>query len=1166
MTYIDVEVHHNGNDISTEVVSYSIQKKICTGIGSLEIEVVTGGSYDPWDIIEVWEYGYKKGKFFISKTLDTLETGVTTLSCLDNVKRLQDYFIVESYLVDYPSTCKYWIEKFLAEAGVEYEFTVEDSGSLLSNNTSLGVASAYEQITTLLQMSGWYIYFDGDGVAIIGKLSTEIGDITESYSKSDIIDIKVVTNDNMLRNRVVVWGNQDPITQQWVFADVSHPTPWDYDSDDKRTILISNSNIPNIPSAYNLANIAINEFARITVEKHLDLAVGVDVELGDFVFVESDVYTGSGMVTTIGSMMSKQGLVPSFILDERCPRLFGFFDYGDYVYIGTDGDGVWRKHFKWSTTWANYSAGLLNKNISDLHINNGVASLVTVSGDLYQSKLINNYWTKVPIGNLESFIEDNPEEVEDYTVVTFSGVQGRATILDKTSNMIRYAVDTYSGCNWTDYEELISGFTMASGGDIVSSGNRSWILDKNPALSTFNNYPINISGDYNVRVIDLENDGINDYVSVIGSGWEVLISGNSYGYNFKRNIAGLGTDTQTLVCLDYVATYSPIEFNYPASFIYDNESIGEHEIITGGGNYIIRDAKTGAVIHTIAGGLTAILAKKISPTIYNIYGITGLDYARDVWDTDANTVTRTTYSPPPLAYQGVNLDVSWNGCVPIDGVLYILEPCQSDHYRCCLVWALDENGLELDGAAYEYVADWFENWEGELLQESIWIGRGGWGGWMELSYIVSLGTTWAVFDEFRTEFVYKPSIYNPWGWSDPIIYRKFFMATKVGYFLLFEENDWHQNHRFISEYTALTTYRNALYEATLQHISWPEWEYTFSYYYSTGSSSYEGLPPFYSKVPEGANFQIFPTTAKVSAYYHTCVLMVTQGEEDPKFYYLDGPTLMAGNEIILSHGFGEITYKPLFMWPVCDARNYYNYWAVLNNLDNKAYLTYLSPHGSTIYRIFGELPHGNSVGMMGRNCGKIFGYGSYYTYFDAPFSGNIYTSQCYVLQRTGNDFAVVDTSSKPIRLDISSYAPLIDVQDVESTFKSFFINGSGAIVLGMETTLEGMQREVNDFRYCYFPVSGASIGKDVLYTNEANIYKFSIETMSDPEIYYTISGHSVDKLETTNFVPSGQYIFVSTSGDASSFYQKNPESPSFVNYDTGLPDSRITIIRVDDRL
>jgi hypothetical protein len=1012
---MEVEVRFNGDDITTSVVSYNMQKKICTGVGSLEIEVVTGGSYDPWDIIEIWEYGIKKGKFFVSKILDTLETGVTTLSCLDNVKRLQDYFIAESYLVDYPSTCKYWIDKFMVEAGVEYEFTVEGSGSLLSNNTSLGVTSAYEQIMILIQMSGWYMYFDDDGIAIIGKLSTEIGDITESYSKSDIIDIKVDQNDNMLRNRVVVWGNQDPITQQWVFADVSHPTPWDYDSNDLRTLLISNSNIPDVANAYSLATIGISEFAKITVEKHLTIAGTCLADLGDIVYVDSDVYSGTGLVTTIGSSMSKEGLITLMILDERCPRLFGFFNFGDYVYIGTLEDGVWRKHLKLLTSWTNYSTGLLNKCISDLHINNGVASLVTVSGDLYQSKLKDNYWTKVNIGNLESYIENIPEDPETAEMITFSGIKGRATILDKTSNKIRYAVDTYSGDNWTDSGELFSGDIIPSGVD-----RRGWILDKSPNSSAFNNFPISVSGDYNIRVIDLENDGVNDYVSVMGGTGEILISGNSRGYNFGWSSGGPSKTAKTWFPSVMSATSSHYVGRIPVA-IFNNESIGEAEYVS--------------------------------------YFFTTYEYWPGYWD-DAIKLQLISFTDSEHVIISPILETEWH-LQPF----YMLGAMKTSYDQIVLY------GI-------------FWKWPGQSIKRITWN--------------ISANTI------TKEEICSSDSDYGPYWSIDNIAY-----FTEAGY--------W---------YTLNVT---------------------------TGTIALSSGPPW----PIGT-YPIINRYGQISAVDFT---------EDGTPYYVQGGGVIPEDAIM----------------PYCNADTATGnvYWLVRHGDEqddlkivcgNREFpYPYLNPN---FYPYPFNYPFRYKNGF---NCGNIFLFGNnfnsgYYYFIHAVHYGNnkyigpVTDILSYVLQRTGNDFAIVDTATKPIRLDISTYTPLITVEDKESTFKSFYINKSEAIVLGMDVTLEGMQRDVNDFRYCSFLTSGDYAGKDIVYTNEDDIYRINIDTMTNPTIYSTISGQSVDKIETTNYCPSGQYIFVSTSGGTPLFYQKNPELHSFASYSTNLPDSRITIIRIDDRI
>ena len=47
-------------------------------------------------------------------------------------------------------------------------------------------------------------------------------------------------------------------------------TQWNYDNKDIRAVALGNSTIPDRPTAVEIADILLNEFAGITVEKLLD--------------------------------------------------------------------------------------------------------------------------------------------------------------------------------------------------------------------------------------------------------------------------------------------------------------------------------------------------------------------------------------------------------------------------------------------------------------------------------------------------------------------------------------------------------------------------------------------------------------------------------------------------------------------------------------------------------------------------------------------------------------------------------------------------------------------------------------------------------------------------------------------------------------------------------
>ncbi len=82
----------------------------------------------------------------------------------------------------------------------------------------------------------------------------------------------------------------------------------------------------------------------------------------------------------------------------------------------------------------------------------------------------------------------------------------------------------------------------------------------------------------------------------------------------------------------------------------------------------------------------------------------------------------------------------------------------------------------------------------------------------------------------------------------------------------------------------------------------------------------------------------------------------------------------------------------------------------------------------------------------------------------------------------------------------------------------------------------------------------------------SGIYTSDVSTYSGGFILWKeIPSGFAERIETTNYVYPGQYVFVTTSGDNPSFFQKDNDSMFFDSY-SGLPDSRATIIRVDDRL
>jgi len=1206
---MNIAVKHNGTTITTHVISYERTHKICTGVGILTIEIEgrIGRSFVPWDTIDIYENGDYKNRYYVSNIESQDPKTTITLDCQDKSKRLVDYFIPDQYTIDYPSYTRYWIEKFLTEAGVSYVFDTTSQGQLISNYTSLGLTQAYDQIMMLLQMSGWYMFFDGNGVAIIGSLNKEISPVDANLLRTDILEISVRKDDKMLRNRALVWGNVDPFRMERVFADVSVRTKWNYDSRDLRTMVVSNSNIPNNSSAYGIANQLVKEFSRITIEKHLSVHGARNLYLGDVVKVNSRVYTGKGLITTFGVSMSKLGLITNLILDERCPRLFGFFNFGDYVYVGTYGDGVWRKHMRFEHTWHDFSDGLDDLAVTDLHINNGIFSSVAASGGMYYTLADDEPWARTSIASLDSFSQSG-------VLTTYSGIMGRATIVDKEFNRILYGADTYSGLNMGDYFLTFSGyFGTTQSGILAMSGIddnlRGWMLEYNLAsgMDVYNSYPIHVSGNYSVFVLDLENDGHEDYVSIglIGSG-SLESDGGLYNLGEHQNqpFFLIGDDSQVrqpentdyVALADYQTGSLRVE-NDNSVYCIDNQ-IGDNSVIISVGydwrvrrrkvtktwneftqSFDISGFSTTSAINTDIQGNNILGIINSGTNTYDVYynRVTSNPNTNDTliiervsWNADTNSFTSpTTLSSDTFSIHGDVIAFRRNSSVLIGNTIYLL-----DYFV--------ERGTNLvNGQGYRTSSDYFEVFLRKINTDT---------GSVSIDHMLELTTP-----EFTAgKYYFVPLIpghtlltstsNNPvmgifqdgtnvkiLGWlelsikeftrvgtgSDATLEYIFLgNSTVLQYGQIYSGTD----SRFDGSVTnsgpaQLTTSHSLL---AMDKDAGPNSFYTDGTLFVVSATD---LPFHVISVNVYPNFSNYAND--YIAYnpddttWHRCspiTLSVTDLITAPNDIYLDKPfstreTGFAG--YTFWNGY-EISSGDSLVIPE-KSGNFYNSLKFFSN----AFTTTSSLNKGTIvgnwFILRPDIYNLASINFAYLDLGNLLGD----------------TVRFLVLQRENTDFNIVQEASFPIRIDISNFAPLLTVQTVESSFRGYFINDSAVEEHTLPSTFSGILTDVYDYRYTYLPGSGElGLSKRALYLNGTNIYSFDVDTMSGVDILYdletTLSGN-LGRLETSNYVASGQYIFVTTSGDFPMFYQKDNDSETFIYY-SGLPDSRATIIRLDDRV
>lgn len=519
---MNIEIFWKSTNISSHVLAYKRDQTLCDGIGLLTFSLDGDSSYsiDPWDTVVLYENDIKKGTYFVVQSIKSAPNWEITVDCQDASKRLSDYFVGTSYFIDYPSYTRYWIELFLQQAGVSYTFNVTDDGNLLSNNTTLGMDFALGIITTLLKQSGWYIFFNADGIAVIGKADVRS---SLSFDDTDIVEISLANDDKYLRNRAVVWGGEGYYPGTQIGVEVVTTTPWDIDANDKRSVLYTHSGVRNSSTAYRLALTLLNEFDTISSEKTVKLAGAHNLTLCDLVNISNrDVYNGNGIVTSIQSEMSSNGLFTTLILDEKCPRMFGFYVYGDqYVYAGTAGEGVYRKPLP-SPVWEDYSPGLINRETIDLKVNRGLLAAVMNDGYGYKRTTSENAWTKFGHGNL---IDRNG------VTYTEGDTDVVACAINRSNNNIYFGVKATS--------------------DTVC-----WIVETDSNLTVIQSYQIIVNENTEITLFDIDTDDSACYATVEKDHY-LWVGDTDYYCNYSFSTDDETTISRTWSSVQYYSITNP---------------------------------------------------------------------------------------------------------------------------------------------------------------------------------------------------------------------------------------------------------------------------------------------------------------------------------------------------------------------------------------------------------------------------------------------------------------------------------------------------------------------------------------------------------------------------------------------------------------------------------
>jgi hypothetical protein len=1203
---MDIQVKINGIDVTHYTISYIRNKKICTGIGTLQLDLSKNyaTSIFPNDTVQIYENGSLVGTYIVNtENIDDPQYN-RFIEAQDGSKRLTNYFIAEVINITSPTKVSYYIKKYITDCGLSYVLDSPDTTGLLPNGTVIGHMSAYEQIIQLLQLSNWYFYFDATNVCHLGKLTKDISVIDATFDRTDIINIKTTKDDKILRNRAVVWGTGNPSNYTWVFADVKVQTKWNHDSKDIRTAVFGSGNIPDIGSAYLIATQMINAFARINFTKEVNLWGARGLDVGNMVYISSNVYNGSGLITTYEVSMSKNGLITTVVLDEFCPRIFGWFDFGDYVYIGTNGSGVWRKHLKLDHTWTNFSTGLTNLTITDLYKNNGILSCVAADGSLFRRNDISSTWTKVPITNLAT----------TSGVIITSGLMARATTQDRMNNTIHAVVDIRTEANSMSYGANPTGILLNS------NTNVAWVIDVDPNYGNIlASHPVNISGYRGFVAFDIDNDGQYDYVSLgaVTSGTEnpVVITYDGQQYSFGHRIHERGSRgplfTSLMASKDYNTAGQHVIYKgaggipndymtgvYATSmFIVDNKNDRGIAYYNENGNFYWRPV-------TVSGGSVSAGTDFIHAVPLQ-FSDTGSDFVRIVAirrDTNNTNIFYIYYYTTNSTY-----DELWKNTVNIGDSSHSNTQIIHPFIKPIFTYAFD-------------VIPWVE--EREFIIDNLWYmvkveyvtDR-----WHNRVYCVDLEaeTQTLIWDVERPPDEIAPGDIFFWGTSKTC--RLLPLLFQVG-------NDWNINYGYIAangdvyagdRYSCVKVCTNPFgtivgieFKAQggpaqgntddFYRVSWVQYRRVSpeTYYQNTTEFNKNGFSS-YTQGPSAAAFSpwncygVGPTKIdNLSVSYEGSYGLT--GTNLTSWDWVDAVNNAKYLDIVPPAGYTQIG-----MYDTLDSVHHYGYMQVIPTSGGKTILaidennslqreilysgyynyTYtnftLKNYGNWLIWIRQETTDYYGYGYASLHCQDIGGAGTVVEYINndtnvelpPPSEGVMYL----VAQRSGDTYQVVQSGvNNYYRLDISNGLPLVIVPSGEYGMGFIETCSGGAHHMSPSTNTQF----INDFRYTLQDEGTNLFKKDFFYSISGSLYVVDISDLSNidynsKKVYYNSSSGNINHVETSNFQLPAQYIFVACNAPSGiTFLQQDAVAISggFIPYCTNLPTSPINIIRLDDRL
>lgn len=331
---LDAQLVIAGTDYSGYLVS-SERNDILESPGAT-LSIILSASFPhtailPWDDLVFSENGTQVFTGYVTHIIASREPAQTQLQAMDTFKRCQDWFIddqlytggvdaeLSTDLVN--RTISYYTDYLCNLCGIS--FSIDDptgEAEILIADIPLGMRSVADALIVMCQVGQWTMRVDPDGVLHFEHLANPT---VADYTLNQVGDFDTDTNDTDTKNKVKVWGFQDPDHFTPGGSILYQETRTVAGVPNDRTMVFAIPQVDTLAKAHEVARISLDQWARLERIASVETVGNPTIRVGQsFQFFRKELTSGSyfDVVTDLKSQVGAGGYVQNLTAGRRAYR------------------------------------------------------------------------------------------------------------------------------------------------------------------------------------------------------------------------------------------------------------------------------------------------------------------------------------------------------------------------------------------------------------------------------------------------------------------------------------------------------------------------------------------------------------------------------------------------------------------------------------------------------------------------------------------------------------------------------------------------------------------------------------------------------------------------------------------------------------------------------